>query len=497
MKFLIMVLTIISLQAAAQVATAPDGAGNVTAPPVGDERRSSCSTKGCFEVNIQPYCFGTNLRAYSSDIQLNATDPVLVNLQVGGASGDKLDFRFPPTLTFNPNGVKQACFPKSGQNLNSPGVKTFVCTLTNNGVSESVEYSISDWKGSKNPSCYANGGSHGQTYCDYAARPLPANRISGSAGDPNITCFYSFTGSYALKDEVICQFPSLMADESSKVSVKLNGSNLTNSEIKAFTNKIQVKIPLTALNYINANSQFKNGKRMMPKTGQALPSSVVTFAQIRPNGSARPLETANYQLPDRTARFDEANQNMSYTIIAKFPGSEGFCGGFYSPLMLFFSNEYPSFTGVSTFPLHGVKEGSRVNWPEAGSKGYFLAALEGDEKEITKASQLFGQDDVYDNGFESLKIHDTDGNGIINKKDKIWGSLKLWKDDNANGLSEPEEIHSLRSKGVDSISLKYSSRFGLKFENRARGRERSTFTYIKNGKSHKADIIDVWLSPID
>lgn len=497
MKSLLLALSVISLQAAAQVATAPDGAGNVSAPPVGEERRSSCSIKGCFEINIKPYCFGTNLRAYSSNIQLNAVDPVLIKLAIGGASGDKLDFKFPPTLTFNPDGVKQSCFPKAGQNLGTPGTKTFVCTLSDAGVSENVEYSISDWKGSKNPSCYANGGSHGQTYCDYAARPLPANRISGSKGDQNITCFYSFNGSYGLKDEVICQFPSLMADESSKIAIKLNGSDFSNSEIKAYTNSIQVKIPLSDLNYINSNSQFKNGKRMMPKTGQSLPATVVSFAQINPDGSPRALENGSYQLPDRTTRFEEANQNMSYTIVAKFPGSQGFCGGYYSPLMLFFSNELPSFTGVSSFPLHGVREGGRVNWPEAGSKGYFLAVLKDGEKEITKASQLFGQDGVHENGFESLKLHDSDSNGVINNKDKIWSSLKLWKDNNANGLSESEEIHTLASQGVESISLKYSSRFGLKFENRARGREKSTFTYKKNGKSHKAEIVDIWLAPID
>jgi hypothetical protein len=188
---------------------------------------------------------------------------------------------------------------------------------------------------------------------------------------------------------------------------------------------------------------------------------------------------------------------MSYSIIAKFPGAQGFCGGFYSPLMLFFEKEYPQFTGVSLFPLYGVKEGGRVNWPEAGSKGYFLASLSGEEKEITKASQLFGQDGVHENGFESLKRHDSDKNGIINKKDSIWKSLRLWKDENSNGISEQDELHSLRSKGVVSISLNYHSRDQLKIDQRARGREKSKFSYLKNGKLLEAEVIDIWLAPID
>jgi hypothetical protein len=188
---------------------------------------------------------------------------------------------------------------------------------------------------------------------------------------------------------------------------------------------------------------------------------------------------------------------MSFTIVAKFPGEQGFCGGFYSPLMLFFSPEYPRFNGISFFPLHGVKDGGRVNWPEAGSKGYFLAYLKEGEKEISKATQLFGQDGINPNGFESLKLHDSDKNGVINKNDKIWNSLKLWNDANSNGLSEAEEIKTLGSKSIESISLDYNSHLPLKFEGRARARERSSFTYKKNGKITKAEIIDVWLAPID
>ena len=497
MKFLIVAVIFLNLQAFAQVATAPDGASSVSAPPVGEARRSNCGGKNCFQVNIQPYCFGTNLRGYAHDIQLKQAEPVSVKLNIGGASGDQLDFVFPATLTFNPNGTKPICLPKSGQNLATSGSKTFICPVNDSGVISNVEYLIADWKGTKNPGCYANGGSHGLTFCDYAARPLPASRTAGSLGDEKIICFYSFNGSYALKDEVICQFPSLMQDESSSVKVAVNGAPSTDGEIKAVTNSIQVRLPLSKLPFISASSQLSQGTRMMPKKGDKLASSKVTFAQIQSDNSLRPLEKDNYQLPERTTRFDEANGNMSFTIVAKFPGDQGFCGGFYSPLMLFFSSEYPRFNGISFFPLHGVKDGGRINWPEAGSKGYFLAYLKEGEKEISKASQLFGQDGINANGFESLKLHDSDKNGVINKNDKIWNSLKLWNDANSNGLSEVEEIQTLGSKSIESISLNYNSHLPLKFEGRARARERSSFSYKKNGKITKAEIIDVWLAPID
>jgi len=258
MKSLLIILAILSsLQVYAQIATAPDGASSVSAPPVGDNRRSNCGSKACFQVNIQPFCFGTNLRGYSHDIQLVPNQPVSVKLNIGGAPGDKLDFVFPATLTFDPNGVKPTCLAKSGQDMTTSGPKNFICKLQKSGVEHIVEYRIADWRGSKNAACYANGGYRGQTYCDYAARPLLATRISGTVGDQYPTCFYSFTGApYNLKNEVICQFPSLMADESASVQVKINGLP-GGGEVKAYTNTIEGRFPIADLPFLHANSQLK------------------------------------------------------------------------------------------------------------------------------------------------------------------------------------------------------------------------------------------------
>jgi len=127
-------------------------------------------------------------------------------------------------------------------------------------------------------------------------------------------------------------------------------------------------------------------------------------------------------------------------LSASFPGQTGFCGGCWSPLMVFLDESRPKFTQVVDFPLNTI---GKTDWPEQNSPGYRIAIDLDRSWAIDPRLELFGQIAEIQNGFEALKKLDSNRDGLIDIKDKHFNKLILWQDKNGDGKSHKIEMQPL------------------------------------------------------
>lgn len=188
-----------------------------------------------------------------------------------------------------------------------------------------------------------------------------------------------------------------------------------------------------------------------------------------------------------------SSDGSSVEFEVAFPGQSGYCGGYYSPLMVFFDERRPEFTQITEFPLNPI---GRTHWPEAGHPGYLLAIDVDGDGVISSGEELFGdRDGEKKNGFEALRELDSNGDGVISAKDRDFHRLVLWQDKNGDGVSQKEELIPIKEKGITSISLKYK-RVLRPLGRNAEERETAEFTYKVGNKVRKGEVVDIWFAPV-
>jgi hypothetical protein len=145
----------------------------------------------------------------------------------------------------------------------------------------------------------------------------------------------------------------------------------------------------------------------------------------------------------------------------------GTCTPCTSPIILDISGQgffLTSATNGVVFDISGSGQPIRMGWTAEGADNAFLA-LPGPDGLVHNGKQLFGNatpqpPSDHPNGFLALAVYDLpanggNGDGVIDSRDAVFSLLRLWIDANHDGICQPEELHTLPSLGVNSISLTY------------------------------------------
>jgi hypothetical protein len=139
-----------------------------------------------------------------------------------------------------------------------------------------------------------------------------------------------------------------------------------------------------------------------------------------------------------------------------------------SPLILDLDGNGVSTRAVADgtyFDLNGNGLAESTGWVGAGD-ALLVRDINGNGV-IDNGAELFGNNTLLANGspaangFAALAALDVNSDGQVNTQDADWSSLRLWKDSNANGITDAGELITLAAAGVQSLGTGYVADYSI------------------------------------